>query len=155
MKNSMFKFIIPAALVFLTVSYSCKKLLNQPVVNSLSPSVLATKADVDGLLIGAYATLEMNPNITIGGTWGASPSNWHFGGIASDDANKGSNATDQPDAAQIMNHTVDGSNAYVAQKWSVCLTGVQRANEVIRELPVVTDGSISEDYAKEVIAEAD
>jgi len=154
MKNSMFKFIIPAALVFLTVSYSCKKLLNQPVVNALSPSVLATKAGVDGLLIGAYATLEMNSNITVGGTWGASPSNWHFGGIASDDANKGSNATDQPDAAQIMNHSVDGSNHYVLEKLTGCLAGVQRADDVLRELPLVKDGSVSAEYAKEATAEA-
>ena len=66
MKKTILKFVIPAALIFLTLSYSCKKLLNQPVVNSLSPNVLATKAGVDGLLIGAYATLLMNPDVTVG-----------------------------------------------------------------------------------------
>jgi len=154
MKKSVFKFVIPAALIFLTLSYSCKKLLNQPVVNALKPNNLATKAGVDGLLIGAYATLEMNPDVTVGGTWGASPSNWHFGGIASDDANKGSNATDQPDAAAIMNHTVDGSDAYLEQKWSVCYAGIQRVNDVLREIPLVKDGSLTTDYAAEVTAEA-
>ncbi|HEX3933816.1 MAG TPA: RagB/SusD family nutrient uptake outer membrane protein, partial [Puia sp.] len=88
MKKSIFKFIIPVSLVFLTLSYSCKKFLNQPVVNTLSPAVLATAAGVNGLLIGAYSVLPMSANITTGDTWGASVSNWHFAGIASDDANK-------------------------------------------------------------------
>ena len=154
MKKSIFKFIIPLSLVFLTLSYSCKKFLNQPISNALSPSVLATKAGVDGLLIGAYAMLPMSGNPTTGDTWGGSVSNWHFGGIASDDANKGSNPTDQPDAAAVMNHSVDGSNDYVRTKWLSCLDGVQRANDVLRELPLVKDGSVSAEYADEVTAEA-
>ena len=48
MKKSIFKFIIPLALVMLTISYSCKKYLNKPLVNTLSSAVLATKAGVDG-----------------------------------------------------------------------------------------------------------
>jgi starch-binding outer membrane protein, SusD/RagB family len=154
MKKSVFKFLIPLALVFLTLSYSCKKFLNQPIANQLSPSVLATKAGVDGLLIGAYAMLPMSGNPTTGDTWGGSVSNWHFGGIGSDDANKGSNPTDQPDAAAIMNHSVDGSNDYVRTKWWSCLDGVQRANDVLRELPQVKDGSVTAEYAAEVTAEA-
>jgi len=154
MKKSVFKFLVPLALVFLTLSYSCKKFLNQPIANALSPAVLATKAGVDGLLIGAYAMLPMSGNPTTGDTWGGSVSNWHFGGIGSDDANKGSNPTDQPDAAAIMNHSVDGSNDYVRTKWWSCLDGVQRANDVLRELPLVKDGSVSAEYAAEVTAEA-
>ncbi|HVV55764.1 MAG TPA: RagB/SusD family nutrient uptake outer membrane protein [Mucilaginibacter sp.] len=154
MKKSIFKLIVPGALIFLTISYSCKKYLNQPLVNALSPSVLATKAGVDGLLIGAYAALEMNANITTGETWGASPSNWHFGGIASDDANKGSNATDQPPAAAIMNHSVDPSNSYIIDKWSVVYDGIQRANDVLREIPLVKDGSLSSADAAEITGEA-
>ncbi|MBS1530156.1 MAG: RagB/SusD family nutrient uptake outer membrane protein, partial [Bacteroidetes bacterium] len=153
MKRNLFLITLASAL-FLALSYSCKKVLNQPVANQLSPAVLATKAGVDGLLIGAYAVLPMSGNITTGETWGASVSNWHFGGTASDDANKGSNPTDQGPAAAIMNHSVDGSNGYVEDKWSVCLTGVQRANDVLREIPQVKDGSLSADYAAEVTAEA-
>src|ERR1700739_1755106 len=154
MKKSVFKFLIPLALIFLTLSYSVKKFLNQPIAKQLSPSVLATKAGVDGLLIGAYAMLPMSGNPTTGDTWGGSVSNWHFGGIGSDDANKGSNPTDQPDAAAIMNHSVDGSNDYVRTKWLSCLDGVQRANDVLRELPQVKDGSVTPEYAAEVTSEA-
>src|SRR3569833_360510 len=154
MKRSLFRLVALSCALFLTLSYSCKKFLNQPISNSLSPTVLATKAGVDGLLIGAYAMLPMSGNPTGGDTWGASVSNWHFGGTASDDANKGSNPTDQTPAAAIMNHSIDGSNGYINDKWSVCLDGVQRANDVLRELPLVKDGSVSAGYAAEVTAEA-
>jgi hypothetical protein len=154
MKKSTFKFILPVALVFLTLSYSCKKFLDKSPLGAANATQLANKAGVDGLLIGAYAILEGNPTFVTGGTYGASPSNWSFGGIGSDDANKGSNATDQPDAAQIMNHSVSSTNGYINDKWATMLAGVQRANDVLRTLPLVKDGSITADYAKEVIAEA-
>jgi|GEM_PF-6397779 len=151
MKKSLFRLVSISCALFLMLSYSCKKFLNQPISNQLSPSVLATKAGVDGLLIGTYAVLPMSGNVNGIDTWGASVSNWHFGGTASDDANKGSNPTDQ---TAVMNHSVDGSNGYVYDKWSVCLDGVQRANDVLRELPLVKDGSVSAEYADEVTAEA-
>ena len=154
MKISSLNSLIGAALVFMTICFSCKKFLSQPITGSLNPAVLATKAGLDGVLIGAYAALEMNGNITTGDTWGASPSNWHFGGIASDDANKGSNASDQSPAAAFMNHSVDGSNGYLNDKWTVCYDGIQRANDVLREVPLVKDGSVTAAYAAEVVGEA-
>jgi hypothetical protein len=155
MKKSIFKFIIPLALVVLTISYSCKKFLNVPLVNQTSASVLANKAGVDGLLIGAYANLQMNAaNATGASPWEAGPDNWAFAGIASDDANKGSNATDQPDAAALMNHTVNSATGYIEDKWATELDGVQRANDVIREIPLVKDGSLTAAYATEVTAES-
>ena len=155
MKKSIFKFIIPLALVFLTISYSCKKFLNKQPVNSVSATVLANKAGVDGLLIGAYAMLDMNaPNAGVGSSWEAGPDNWDFAGIASDDANKGSNSTDQPDAAALMNHTVNSATGYVNDKWITLFDGVQRANDAIRELPLVKDGSVTPAYATEVTAES-
>ena len=154
MKKSVFKFIAPLALVFLTVAYSCKKFLDKAPVNVLSQSVLASKAGVDGLLIGAYSLLDGNSSNISGAAWEASVSDWDFAGIASDDANKGSNATDQPSAAAIMNHTVNAATDYVNDKWLTHYAGIQRANDVIRELPLVKDGSVSTAYAAEVTAEA-
>src|ERR1700744_5974819 len=110
MKKSIFKFIIPLSVVILTLSYSCKKFLDRPLVNTLQAAVLANKAGVDGLLIGAYANLQMNaPDAGVGSAWEAGPDNWAFAGITSDDANKGSNPTDQPDAAALMQHTMNSS----------------------------------------------
>ena len=153
MKNSYIKFIALGLLGVITVTYSCKKLLTTPPVGSLSAATLANKAGVDGLLIGAYSMLDGYTN-TYGTSWESSIDNWVYGGIASDDAYKGSNTTDQPVAAPIENHSVDASNEFLNEKWTVCYNSIQRANDVIREVPLVTDGSVSTAYGQEVIAEA-
>ena len=139
------------ALIFV---YSCKKYLDKAPVGSLSGSVLASKAGVDGLLIGAYSLLDGYYSGQPGDAWRSSITDWVYGGIASDDAYKGSNTTDQPDASPIANHSIDPSNSYLQTKWIVFYNAVQRANDVIREVPMVTDGSLTPEYSAEVIAEA-
>ncbi|WP_295676452.1 RagB/SusD family nutrient uptake outer membrane protein [uncultured Mucilaginibacter sp.] len=153
MKTSYGKYIAPGALVALTLTFSCKKLLNQAPVGSLNGAVLANKAGLDGLLIGAYSMLDGYTN-TSGTEWESGIDNWAYGGVAADDAFKGSNSTDQTAVAPIANHTVDPSNEYIAEKWAAFYNAIQRANDVIRELPQIKDGSVSPDYAKEVTAEA-
>jgi hypothetical protein len=154
MKKSFFKFIALGSLVVLTLTYSCKKLLNKEPTGSLSASVLANKAGVDGLLIGAYHMLSGFTN-TYGTSWEGGIDNWTYGGIAADDAYKGSNTTDQaPFAPEIENHTVDGNNEYLEEKWTDEYNGIQRANDAIREIPLVKDGSVTAAYGGEVIAEA-
>lgn len=153
MKSSYFKFIALGSLVFLTLTYSCKKLLNKEPVGALSAGVLASKAGLDGLLIGAYSMLDGYTN-TGGTSWESSIDNWVYGGIASDDAYKGSNTTDQPTAVALENHSVDASNEYLGEKWASCLNAIQRCNDVIREVPLVKDGSVSTAYGQEAIAEA-
>jgi hypothetical protein len=154
MKKSYFKFIALGSLVALTLTYSCKKLLNTPPVGSLSASVLANKAGLDGLLIGAYHMLS-GYSTTYGGDFISGIENWSEGGIASDDAYKGSNTTDQaPFAPEVENHSLDAANGYISQKWKVSYDGIQRANDVIREIPLIKDGSVSAAYGAEAIAEA-
>ena len=153
MKKSYGKFIALVALVALTLTYSCKKLLNQEVTGNLSGEVLANKAGLDGLLIGAYSMLDGYTN-TSGTEWEAGIDNWIYGGVGADDAFKGSNTTDQPTAAPIENHTLDPSNEYISEKWVAFYNAVQRANDVIREVPLIKDGSVSASYGAEAIAEA-
>jgi len=148
-----YKILVPLALVLLTLTYSCKKMLDQQPVGTLSTAVLANKAGVDGLLIGAYSMLKGWGNNS-GVAWESGVDNWLFGGVAADDAYKGSNATDQTDATPVANHSLDQSNEYIAEKWAAFFFAVQRANDVIREIPLVKDGSVSPAYASEVIAEA-
>lgn len=155
MKKFQLKYVaLGGILMTLTLIYSCKKFLDKAPVGSLSSEVLASKAGVDGLLIGAYSNLDGYYAGQAGSSWETSTTNWAFGGIASDDAYKGSNTTDQPYAAPIENHSLDASNGYIADKWAFVYDAVQRANDVLRELPLVTDGSITPDYAAEVTAEA-
>jgi hypothetical protein len=155
MKKSILKISIIALPFLVTIIISCKKYLNIPPVGSLSSEVLANKNGVDGMLIGAYALLNMNANPTFHtDAWNGELDNWVLSGIASDDAYKGSTPTDNIYAAQIMNHTMDASNIFLKFKWAVLYDGIQRANDVIRELPLVKDGSVTSEYAVEVTAEA-
>ncbi|HVM89366.1 MAG TPA: RagB/SusD family nutrient uptake outer membrane protein [Puia sp.] len=153
MKKNKNKYIALLSLpVLMLIIFSCKKFLSKPVVGSLSPAVLANKAGVDGLLIGAYSMLDGYAQTST--SWETSTTNWIYGGVAADDAYKGSNTTDQPVAVPIENHSVTSANEYLQEKWAFCYNAVQRANDVIRELPLVTDGSVTADYAAEVTAEA-
>jgi hypothetical protein len=158
MKKFQFKYkAVTGTLLTLTIIYSCSKFLDRPPVGSLSPGVLANKAGVDGLLIGAYSMLDgwNNTYNQFSSPYGTGLDNSPFGGYASDDAYKGSNTTDQaPDAPSIENHSVTASIGYLEQKWQADYNGVQRANDAIREIPLVTDGSVTPAHAAEVIAEA-
>lgn len=158
MKKIQTKYIaFTGTLVILTAMYSCHKLLDKPPVGSLSSGVLASKAGVDGLLIGAYSMLDgwNNTYAQYSSPYGTGTDNSAFGGYASDDAYKGSNTTDQaPDAPSIENHSVTPDIGYLEQKWQADYNGIQRANDAIREVPLVTDGSVTPEYGAEVIAEA-
>ncbi|MGZ3928286.1 MAG: RagB/SusD family nutrient uptake outer membrane protein [Mucilaginibacter sp.] len=154
MKRLSNKLLIPAAMVMLALSFSCKNFLDKTPPGSLNTVILANKAGVDGLLIGAYSLLDGVWAGQAGATWSTGTDNWIYGSVAADDAHKGSTPGDQPDAAAIESYTATGSNGYLDPKWVMNLGAVQRANDVLRELPLVKDGSVSPDYAKEVTAEA-
>jgi starch-binding outer membrane protein, SusD/RagB family len=143
MKKLNYKIFALSSIVLLTALYSCKKLLDKSPAGVLAGSTLANKAGVDGLLIGAYSLLDGYYSGQPYTNYGSGISNWPFGGIGSDDAYKGSTTVDQaPDAPAIEQHaTMATTNSYVESKWQVNYTGIQRANNVIQEVPLVTDGS--------------
>ncbi|MGZ3765165.1 MAG: RagB/SusD family nutrient uptake outer membrane protein, partial [Mucilaginibacter sp.] len=147
MKRLSNKLLIPAAMVMLALSFSCKNFLDKTPPGSLNTVILANKAGVDGLLIGAYSLLDGVWAGQAGATWSTGTDNWIYGSVAADDAHKGSTPGDQPDAAAIESYTATGSNGYLDPKWVMNLGAVQRANDVLRELPLVKDGSVSPDYA--------
>ncbi|NCD71287.1 RagB/SusD family nutrient uptake outer membrane protein [Mucilaginibacter agri] len=154
MKKFNYKLIIPGALALLVTANSCKNFLEKTPSGTLNSTVLANKAGVDGILIGAYSLLD---GVYEGGPsdpWTSATNNWVFGGVGADDAHKGSTPGDQPGAAQIESHTAGSVNGYLNPKWLVMFNGVQRANDVIRELPQVKDGSVSAAYAATVTGEA-
>jgi hypothetical protein len=156
MKKLNYKIIALGAIVFLSASYSCKKVLNKAPVGVLPDSILPNKSGVDGLLIGAYALLDGYYQGQPGTNYGSGISNWTYGGVGADDAYKGSTTDDQtPDLPALEKHIgINLDNGYLSSKWQVCYAGVQRANNVIQEIPLVTDGSESGDVGKQAIAEA-
>lgn len=152
MKRNKITYIVLGLVLLLGISYSCKKnFLNIPPVGSLNPSIMANQQGVEGLLIGAYATLDGYPGNGDGG-WGGAISNWTFGSIAADDAYKGSTPDDQGDIVPIETWATLPNNGYTSGKWQNCLYGVQRANDVLRILPLATD--IPADRATQIAAEA-
>ncbi|RFZ81090.1 RagB/SusD family nutrient uptake outer membrane protein [Mucilaginibacter terrenus] len=154
MKRFNHKLIIIGSVATLAFSMSCKKFLDKTPTNTLNSTVLANKAGVDGLLIGAYALVDGSYNGQPGATWSTGTDNWIYGSVAADDAHKGSTPGDQPDAAAIESRTPTATNGYLDPKWRVMFNGVQRANDVLREIPLVKDGSLSADNIAQVTAEA-
>ena len=113
--------------------YGCKDFLanNASPQGTVDSNTLANAAGVEGTLVGAYRALDctsaLSPN------WGCAASNWVFGGVAGDDAYKGSNATDQPPINDIEGRhwgTAD-AESYLNTKWRISYEGVVRANAAI------------------------
>src|SRR6478735_8630201 len=102
MKKSLkLKVLIPATLVLLGGSYSCKKYLDQAPISALIPEVIATRTGVDGILIGAYSLVDGVFQGQAGSPWETGTDNWVYGSVVAGDAFKGSNPGDQPAAANL------------------------------------------------------
>lgn len=153
MTRSYFKLRIIGCLVILAVlTNACKKnFLEIGPLGLLSEATLANKAGVNGLLVGAYSVLDGEPG---GNDMAQSISNWQFGGVASDDAHKGSEYGDQTDLEFIENYSTLPVNDYLNRKWKSLYNGAQRANDVLRTLALVKDGSITDDESIQIKAEA-
>jgi len=141
MKNLLRSRLVLGAAVFAligAITYACKNFLDTPAQGTLDENALATKAGVEGSLIAAYRSLDCN-NAT-NGNWGCAASNWPFGSITSDDAYKGSEASDQPQATSLELYawTSDQSQDYLDRKWASMYEGVVRANATIRLLEKVS-----------------
>ncbi len=144
-------------IALLVVNLSCKRDLVIPPTGVLSNEVLSTKSGVDGLLIGAYSLLRgYNPAVPNTGLrqWTQAASNWIYGSVVADDAHKGSVSYDQPEIASMESYNTTPVNPYLNDKWTSLYAGVQRSNDVLRILPLVTDGSLTTSQAAQVAAEA-
>ncbi|MFI5158652.1 MAG: RagB/SusD family nutrient uptake outer membrane protein, partial [Sphingobacteriales bacterium] len=79
MKRLNNKLLIPAAVIMLALSFSCKNYLDKTPPGSLNTVILANKAGVDGLLIGAYSLLDGVWRGQEGATWSTGTDNWIYG----------------------------------------------------------------------------
>ena len=138
MKKSKYIFLISAILALIVVLAACKKnFLDKPPLGTLNPQILANSKGVQGLLIGAYSLVDGEGASGDGFASGAS--NWTYGGVASDDAYKGSDPTDVGDVAPFEDFvSLIPTNGAVPQKWNVCYAGIQRSNDVINTLKIAT-----------------
>ncbi|NMN39637.1 RagB/SusD family nutrient uptake outer membrane protein [Pedobacter sp. SG918] len=150
------KYILLSLLICST--FSCKKdfLALQPQ-GELTEEQLMSQEGVEGLLIGSYSLLNGN----LDGTWGnygAAPSQWLFGEVASDNAHKGSSTGDQPPMNAIEQHSPTSTNDNLSNIWNRCFEGIQRCNRTLKVLASLQAGSGSTKFddarAKEIQGEA-
>jgi starch-binding outer membrane protein, SusD/RagB family len=137
MKRTNYKILIPFGFAIIGLVFSCSKsFLTKAPVGNYTPDVVATKAGVAGLLIGAYSLLDgkggAGTGVPGGGDWVSAGSNWVYGSVCSDDSHKGSDPGDQPDIVSLMTWSESSTNIYILGKWEASYDGVQRSNEVIR-----------------------
>lgn len=130
---------------------SCSKsFLDQVPQGSTSDNVFYNEKGINALLTGTYAMAKGSALWTV--SWGASIQNWTYGSVASDDAYKGSEKTDQIPVNEIESWTVTTTNGYPADKWRLNIgMGVNRANTVLNIITKTTD--LSEATATELKAE--
>src|SRR5437588_12990608 len=139
------------------ITYACSDFLDTPAQGTLDQSALATKSGVEGTLIAAYRSLDCND--ATNGNWGCAASNWPFGSITTDEAYKGSEATDQPQATKLELYawSSDQAQDYLDRKWASMYEGVVRANATIRLLQAVSaskPGEISRADSMGILGEA-
>src|SRR4030088_1828610 len=102
MKKINYKILLPLCFILVITIVACSKgFLDKKPLGTLNPSVMASEAGVQGLLIGAYSLVDGEGAPGDGFASGAS--NWMWGGIAGDDAYKGSDPSDVADGVGIEN----------------------------------------------------
>lgn len=148
MKNSVRKAILLVS-VSLTFIVACKKdFLDRQPLGAISQGAIANKAGVEGSLVVAYRTLT-GANIA---NWYTSPMNWVWGGVRSDDAYKGTEASDQgTEINPVERFEVQPNSPSVNNKWRACYDGIGMANIVLRQLAAAKE--ISADDQKRITAE--
>lgn len=145
-------------IIFFTVTSCKKEFIQGNPQGELTPEQLTTQDGVEALLTGAYGMLNGNLNGTWG-NYGAAPSQWLFGEVASDNAHKGSSNGDQPNMNLIEQHAPTSTNDNLANIWDRCFEGIQRCNTTLKVLAALQSSSNSgqpkfgDERAKEIAGE--
>ena len=139
MKTMKYKYLIGFSFITMVILAACSKnFLEKPPIGTLSPEIVATESGIQGLLIGAYSLLDGNGSSGDGITSAAS--NWTYGGVASDDAYKGSDPSDFADLAPFEQFTtLTPTNGSSSGKWNLSYNGAQRCNGVLKTLSLSKD----------------
>lgn len=152
MKSIKNKFLIISGIAVAVGIAACKRdFLERPPLGTLNPEIVATETGVQGILIGAYSMVDGEGGGLGGFASGAS--NWTYGGVASDDAYKGSDPSDVADLVPFEQFvTLTPTNGAIPQKWRVMYGGAQRANDAIRTLAIAKN--IAPATATQITAQA-
>jgi len=120
---------------------SCKQdFLNIKPAGALDQNLLATPKGIETLLIGAYSLLDGQGPFG----WGSATTNWVYGSIRGMEANKGTDAGDQPNINPLQTFSEDATNGYVEEKWREVYEAVSRCNSLIMVIDqAVEEGAIT------------
>lgn len=153
----LIKYFLCIAAIAFTISCG-KGFLDSKPQGQIIPDQLGNdRKSVEHALIGAYALMNGNIN----GTWGnysTAPSQWLFGDVASDNAHKGSNSSDQSPMSDIELHKVTSTNDNLPNFWRNYYEGIIRCNNTLQLLTKLQSGNandkLSAQRAKEIEGEA-
>jgi starch-binding outer membrane protein, SusD/RagB family len=140
--------------------YACDDTLTKAAEpqGTLDPSTISTPEGVEASLIATYRALDWFDGANFD-SWGWAASDWVWASVTSDDAYKGSEASDQPGVTDIelYNWTTNGTDQYLNDAWKGAYEGVSRANTTLRLLTAVQEASpglISDEDASSIAGEA-
>jgi hypothetical protein len=127
-----------AALLILVAgaAHGCEDFMDIAPQGELDENTLENAAGVEATLIATYRMLDH-----VYGAWGTAASNWIWGSITSDDAYKGSEASDTGPQADIEMYiwSTGGTDDYLNDKWVQTYEAVARANTTLRLLAAVVE----------------
>ncbi|MFY9151634.1 MAG: RagB/SusD family nutrient uptake outer membrane protein [Prolixibacteraceae bacterium] len=141
----MKKIIIFSLVVLTGFMFSCsEEWLDTKPKAANSINTFYSDNGVNALLTGAYSMLDGHYNNGWAfNQWGGSVTNWVWGSVASDDAYKGSEPSDQQTINDIEQFACTPTNEYVDSKWRFMYEGVSRCNEILKVTSAVTDAQVS------------
>jgi hypothetical protein len=139
-----------AGVSLLSVACSDEFLLKEPK-GQITSAALNNPEGIEGKLVAAYRSIS-GSGMNGGGTWYYDIHNWIFGGIASDNALKGTDAGDQPEHSFIEAYDFTTFNVHLRDKWRSVYWGMARANDILVSLESVE--GISATRASQIAAEA-
>lgn len=145
MKYCVNKCLSISLLLFFLISIGCSEdFLDREPIGVYSESALQTKSGVQGILIGAYAGLNgaMYGDGSSRGADVSSFSNWVYGGITSDDAQKGADVGGS--RSNIERYESAPDNTKLDDRWRFCYDGISRCNDVLRVVENVKDLTVAE-----------
>ncbi len=147
-KINHYKKVLLALVACAIFMVSCKdEFLEINPTGSLANAQLATKAGVEGSLIGAYSALN-----GVFGNRFEGPNHWITGSICGGDANKGTDPGDYSAINPVQRYEVDPTSGDMNAFWRARYEGVARANETLRLLGQATD--VTTDDVARISAEA-
>jgi hypothetical protein len=115
---------------------------------ALAPSILATEAGTEGVLLGAYAQLGGRGNYFSGA------SNWVNGSIQGGEASKGTENGDFTDINEVVRYQLDPTSRVPRDRWRGLFEGVSRANSALSLLAISEDPLLTEEDRRRIEGEA-